>query len=73
MNLQKLSLTRLFSRRKGSADKGPERVKKVHIPAASFGLVPSPVRKQELAEDILGETSRAACQRAGAGMTAFVP
>ncbi len=73
MKVEKLSLTRLFSRGKRSTEKHSERVKEIHIPATSFGRVPSLDRKEDSTDEILTETSQAACQRSGAGMTAFVP
>ncbi len=73
MNLQNLSLAKLFSRRKSPRTGRLERVEETHIPATSFGEVPTQARKHEAAENILAETSQAACQRSGAGMTAFVP
>ncbi len=73
MILQNFSLTRLFSRGKRSAKQEVERVEELHIPASSFGLVPEQRGKQDPAEEFLAETSRSACERSSAGMTAFVP
>ncbi len=73
MNLRRISLTRLFTRGKRTTGVHPERVDEMHIPAPSFGLVPEQKREQDPADEFLAETSRSACERSSAGMTAFVP
>jgi hypothetical protein len=73
MNLQNLSLSRLFSRRKRLAERPAERVEGIYLQQQSFGLAPKNVLKEQPVGTVLTDLNCVSCGRSGAGNTGFVP
>ncbi len=72
MNLNSLSISRLFGRKKRRSETQPE-MERSQLPATSFGQVPAHELKEEPTANTMDEIRRAACSRSGAGITGFVP
>ncbi len=73
MNLQNVSLTRLFTRRKRQAERPVERVEGIYMQQQSFGLPPKNVLKEQPVGTVLTDLNCVSCGRSGAGKTGFIP